>query len=48
MVVTVLFVFGLIIGSFLNVIIYRLPRGESIVLPPPIAPTANTGWGRWI
>jgi leader peptidase (prepilin peptidase)/N-methyltransferase len=24
-------VFGLIIGSFLNVVIYRLPRGESIV-----------------
>jgi leader peptidase (prepilin peptidase)/N-methyltransferase len=30
----ILFVFGLIIGSFLNVVIYRLPRGESIVLPP--------------
>jgi prepilin signal peptidase PulO-like enzyme (type II secretory pathway) len=25
-----LFVFGLIIGSFLNVVIYRLPRHESI------------------
>ncbi|AEF17192.1 Prepilin peptidase [Thermoanaerobacterium xylanolyticum LX-11] len=28
------FVFGLIIGSFLNVVIYRLPRNESIVYPP--------------
>ncbi len=27
----VITVFGLIIGSFLNVVIYRLPRGESIV-----------------
>jgi leader peptidase (prepilin peptidase)/N-methyltransferase len=27
------FVFGLLIGSFLNVVIYRLPRGESVVHP---------------
>lgn len=27
------FIFGLLIGSFLNVCIYRLPRGESIVRP---------------
>ena len=25
------FVFGLVFGSFINVIIYRVPRGESIV-----------------
>ncbi|QSZ28381.1 prepilin peptidase [Aceticella autotrophica] len=28
-----LFVFGTIIGSFLNVLIYRIPRKESIVFP---------------
>ncbi|HTQ02738.1 MAG TPA: prepilin peptidase, partial [Polyangiaceae bacterium] len=25
--------FGLVFGSFLNVVIYRLPRGESIAFP---------------
>lgn len=34
----ILFLFGLIIGSFLNVVIYRLPRGESIVWPPSHCP----------
>jgi leader peptidase (prepilin peptidase)/N-methyltransferase len=28
------FLFGLVFGSFLNVCIYRLPRGESISFPP--------------
>ncbi|ADL68795.1 Prepilin peptidase [Thermoanaerobacterium thermosaccharolyticum DSM 571] len=28
------FIFGTIIGSFLNVVIYRLPRNESLVYPP--------------
>lgn len=37
-----LFVFGLLIGSFLNVVIYRLPRGESIVLPSSHCPGCST------
>lgn len=28
-----IFVFGILIGSFLNVVIYRIPKGESIVFP---------------
>lgn len=34
MIATIVFVFGLVFGSFFNVCIYRLPRGESIVHPP--------------
>jgi len=29
----IVFVFGAMIGSFLNVVIYRIPNGESIVFP---------------
>src|SRR4051812_18121571 len=29
---------GLLIGSFLNVVIWRVPRGESIVSPPSACP----------
>lgn len=36
------FIFGLIIGSFLNVVIYRLPRKKSIVYPPSECPSCNT------
>jgi len=31
-------IFGLLIGSFLNVVIYRVPAGESIVSPPSRCP----------
>jgi leader peptidase (prepilin peptidase)/N-methyltransferase len=31
-------VFGLVIGSFLNVVIHRLPLGENVVFPPSHCP----------
>jgi leader peptidase (prepilin peptidase)/N-methyltransferase len=48
--------FGLVIGSFLNVVIWRVPRKESVVAPPshcpecdtPIAPRDNVPVLSWI
>ena len=37
-----LFLFGLALGSFLNVIIYRLPRKESIIFPGSHCPSCGT------
>lgn len=39
--VAVAAVFGLLIGSFLNVVIWRVPRGESVVRPPSHCPACG-------
>jgi len=36
-----IFAFGCCIGSFLNVVIYRLPRDKSLVTPPSACPACN-------
>jgi len=49
-------VLGLLIGSFLNVVVWRVPRGESVVSPPshcpkcdtPIAPRDNVPVLSWL
>jgi leader peptidase (prepilin peptidase)/N-methyltransferase len=40
------FVLGAVIGSFLNVCIYRIPAGESIVYPPSRCPACGSAI-RW-
>lgn len=36
------FAFGAIVGSFLNVVIYRLPEGKGLVRPPSACPACGT------
>jgi len=35
------FIFGSIVGSFLNVCIHRIPEGRSIIFPPSSCPSCN-------
>jgi leader peptidase (prepilin peptidase)/N-methyltransferase len=38
---------GLVVGSFLNVVIYRVPRGESLVSPGSRCPSCGTPIRPW-
>jgi leader peptidase (prepilin peptidase) / N-methyltransferase len=38
-------VVGLVLGSFLNVVLWRVPRGESVVSPPSHCPACGTQLG---
>ncbi len=41
MTVIVVAILGLVVGSFLNVCIYRIPRNKSIVYPPSFCPSCG-------
>ncbi|MBI2471876.1 MAG: prepilin peptidase [Planctomycetes bacterium] len=43
---SLIFIVGLIVGSFLNVCIYRIPRKKSLISPRSFCPSCNTpiGW----
>lgn len=41
------FLFGSVVGSFLNVCIYRIPRGLSIILPSSRCPSCNNPIQPW-
>jgi len=41
------FVSGALFGSFLNVVIYRIPRGESVVFPASHCPHCGTNLKPW-
>lgn len=43
----VLFAIGLTVGSFLNVVIYRMPLGISIISPPSTCPTCGNRIAPW-
>jgi leader peptidase (prepilin peptidase) / N-methyltransferase len=40
-------VWGLLFGSFLNVVIYRLPRGQNVAFPPSNCPACGTPIRPW-
>jgi leader peptidase (prepilin peptidase) / N-methyltransferase len=47
MIAVIIFIFGLLIGSFLNVCIHRLPRNESLVFPASHCPGCGAAIPPW-
>jgi leader peptidase (prepilin peptidase)/N-methyltransferase len=47
MVIVIFAVFGLVFGSFLNVLVYRLPKKMSVVSPPSSCPSCGVPIRPW-
>jgi len=43
----IIFILGVLIGSFLNVVIYRVPKNKSIIYPASSCPVCNTKIKPW-
>jgi len=43
LIIVFLFLLGACVGSFLNVVVWRLPRGKSLLWPPSACPKCNHG-----
>jgi len=47
LIIGIIFIFGITIGSFLNVLIYRIPKGENIAFPASKCQSCNTPLKWW-
>jgi len=45
--VSIIFIFGIVFGSFLNVLIYRIPKGENVAFPASKCQSCNTPLKWW-
>ena len=45
--VLIIFIFGIVFGSFLNVLIYRIPKGENVAFPASKCQSCNTPLKWW-
>lgn len=46
-IIVVVGMLGLLVGSFLNVVVYRVPRGASVVSPPSACPSCDARIKPW-
>jgi len=47
LVLFLIFIFGISMGSFLNVLVYRIPEGMSLIKPPSSCPVCKTKIKPW-
>lgn len=45
--IAIVFIFGIVFGSFVNVLIYRIPQGESVAFPASKCPSCQTPLKWW-